>query len=212
MKKPSAFTLIELLIVLVVVGILSTVLFRTVSDVISLTGRIQLEKKMSNELMTIQTVINHLAEQYPYLEEPTTTDGWTDTITLFKDQDNTVTLWFEDENNPLNPNNKIKRLYYEINRDGTKNYITSDTVTFFNPKFKVLSTLSNAQNNNPVNYLTTASHPWFWIVGELTNVLPDTPSNLSTSSASNSSTTNNPPKKSSYLIQHFVNLRIPHKY
>jgi prepilin-type N-terminal cleavage/methylation domain-containing protein len=64
----KAFTLIELLIVITIVGILSTLLFRTLGDMISANGRIQQEKIMTQELITIQTTINNLSEHYPMID------------------------------------------------------------------------------------------------------------------------------------------------
>lgn len=65
MKK--AFTLIELLIVITIVGILSMLLFRTLWDMITTNARIQQEKIINQELITLQTTLNHLSEQYPLL-------------------------------------------------------------------------------------------------------------------------------------------------
>lgn len=66
MKK--AFTLLELVIVIAVVGILSLLLFRTVSDMMRANARIQQEKILAQELITLQTTLNHLAETYPYID------------------------------------------------------------------------------------------------------------------------------------------------
>ncbi len=68
MKQRKAFTLIELLIVIVIIGILSTLLFRTLADMISANARIQQEKIMTQELMTIQTTINNMSEHYPIID------------------------------------------------------------------------------------------------------------------------------------------------
>jgi prepilin-type N-terminal cleavage/methylation domain-containing protein len=64
----KAFTLIELLIVITIIGILSTLLFRTLGDMISANGKIQQEKIMTQELITLQTTINNIAEQYPIID------------------------------------------------------------------------------------------------------------------------------------------------
>ena len=65
MKK--AFTLIELLLVIVIFGILSMLLFRTMGEMIRTNARVQQEKILATELINIQTTINNIAEQYPYI-------------------------------------------------------------------------------------------------------------------------------------------------
>jgi prepilin-type N-terminal cleavage/methylation domain-containing protein len=67
----KAFTLIELLIVITIIGILSTLLFRTLADMISANGKIQQEKIMTQELITLQTTINNISEQYPIIDMQT---------------------------------------------------------------------------------------------------------------------------------------------
>jgi prepilin-type N-terminal cleavage/methylation domain-containing protein len=64
----KAFTLIELLIVIIIIGILSTLLFRTLADMLTASARIQQEKIMTQELMTIQTTINNISEHYPIID------------------------------------------------------------------------------------------------------------------------------------------------
>ena len=64
----KAFTLIELLIVITIIGILSTLLFRTLADMISANGKIQQEKIMTQELITLQTTINNISEHYPIID------------------------------------------------------------------------------------------------------------------------------------------------
>jgi prepilin-type N-terminal cleavage/methylation domain-containing protein len=68
MKLNKAFTLIELLIVIIIIGILSTLLFRTLADMLTANARIQQEKIMTQELMTIQTTINNISEHYPIID------------------------------------------------------------------------------------------------------------------------------------------------
>lgn len=79
MKK--AFTLVELLIVIVIMGILSVLLFRSLWDMTRIAGRIEFEKIISNNLMTIHTTTNYLSEQYPHIDmthysDPTTLHHW----------------------------------------------------------------------------------------------------------------------------------------
>ena len=91
--KQKAFTLIELLIVITVIGILSMLLFRTLWDMITTNARIQQEKIINQEVINLQTTLNNLSEQYPiiamswYQSENATLSGdigeWGFTPTLY---------------------------------------------------------------------------------------------------------------------------------
>ena len=65
MKK--AFTLIELLIVMVIIGILSVLMFRSLGEMTRIAGRIEFEKIISNQLITIHTTTSYLSEAYPHI-------------------------------------------------------------------------------------------------------------------------------------------------
>jgi hypothetical protein len=43
-------------------------LFRTLADMISANARIQQEKIMTQELITLQTAINNISERYPIID------------------------------------------------------------------------------------------------------------------------------------------------
>lgn len=189
MKK--AFTLIELLIVIVIIGILSTLLFRTLWDMIKANSRIQQEKILAQELITIQTTINNLAEQYPYLDQSTYIST-----------------------NTQNNNGFVSKLYltntsgWKIEISGTGDCMTSCslqaiseswTIDLTNP---VLTKLSNIIFKIlPIEYYTNSqytsslwiekiSQSWFWLFWSLRNNLK-----------------NGHEGKVSYTLQHFVNLQ-----
>ena len=67
-SSKKAFTLIELLIVITVIGILSVLLFRTLGDMISANGRVQEETSITQQLISIQTTLNSISEHYPILD------------------------------------------------------------------------------------------------------------------------------------------------
>ena len=89
MKPSKAFTLIELLIVIVIIGILSTLLFRTLADMLTTNARIQQEKIMTQELITIQTTINNMSEHYPIIDTSKYIPAWWTTGDI-------GTAWFTD--------------------------------------------------------------------------------------------------------------------
>jgi prepilin-type N-terminal cleavage/methylation domain-containing protein len=87
----KAFTLIEMLIVIVIIGILSILLFRTLADLTRISGRIQFEKILSQNLMNVHTVTSYISERYPHIDmekyKPDSTthplqDGYTDRLYL----------------------------------------------------------------------------------------------------------------------------------
>lgn len=64
----KAFTLIEMLIVIVIIGILSILLFRTLADLTRISSRIQFEKILSQNLMNVHTVTSYISERYPHID------------------------------------------------------------------------------------------------------------------------------------------------
>lgn len=96
MKLQKAFTLIELLIVIIIIGILSTLLFRTLADMLTANARIQQEKIMTQELMTIQTTINNISEHYPIIDTiyyEWLQNGFIDTLYLRNNSWSTVQIY-----------------------------------------------------------------------------------------------------------------------
>lgn len=67
-RRIYAFTLIEMILVVVIIGILSVLLFRTLADMTLISGRIQFEKILSRDLMNIHMSTSYLSEQYPYID------------------------------------------------------------------------------------------------------------------------------------------------
>ena len=191
MNTKKAFTLIELIIVIVIVGILSTLLFRTLADMISANGRIQQEKIMTQELITLQSTINNIAEQYPMIDiqaykwSNTTqtgeigTNGFTDKLYL------TNTDWSK----------------LSIYQSGTYLLFLSgtDEIKITNPDrslltgvyFKVLPTQYHSGTIHKDLDLWHINAQWFWIYWNI-------------SYATKWWTQSN---KSSYTLQHFIHLQ-----
>jgi prepilin-type N-terminal cleavage/methylation domain-containing protein len=63
----KAFTLVELLIVLVIVGIMSVLLFRTFGDMTRISFRLNQEYMISQTMTQIHTTMTTLLDTYPYL-------------------------------------------------------------------------------------------------------------------------------------------------
>ncbi len=189
MKK--AFTLIELLIVIVIVGILSTLLFRTMGDMISANSRVQQENILAQELITIQTSLNHIAEQYPYLDEEQyktkqpTTHGFVTTLYL-------TNLWGDQKISISGTGDCSESCYLQATDSSGSIALTNAKLTkISNIIFKLLPIeyYTGSQYTSDL-WIQKISQPWFWLFWNLRNNLK-----------------NGAPNKVSYTLQHFINLQ-----
>lgn len=180
MKK--AFTLLELVIVITVVGILSLLLFRTVGDMMRANARIQQEKILAQELITLQTTLNYLAETYPYIDYSKYTTGHVQNTnrTIIQNDGTTTILHLTDD---PDPNSRTKKtvnisdtcqstnsnssqstqscLSYTITTNPTRIHITNpDRTTVTNISFQLLPTKPYHYNQYEDNLnAQTISHP-----------------------------------------------------
>ncbi len=187
----KAFTLIELLIVITIVGILSTLLFRTLGDMITANGRIQQEKIMTQELITIQTTINNLSEHYPMIDLiKYSTNGsisWDIGISWF-----TGTLYLKNHSwESIQIYNTGNYLATIVNNQETK--ITNpDKTSVSGIQFKILPTMyyttGSISENLDLNHINAEG---FWIFGNI----------------SYKKRLNDSKQTSSYTLQHFIHLQ-----
>jgi prepilin-type N-terminal cleavage/methylation domain-containing protein len=63
MKKLHAFTLIELIIVMVIIGILSVILLRTYTWISEMTFRVQETKDVQQEILHLSQVMQNFADR-----------------------------------------------------------------------------------------------------------------------------------------------------
>lgn len=187
MKKKSWFTLIELLIVIVIVGILSTLLFRTLWDMINANSKIQQEKTMTQELITIQTSINNISEHYPIIDKSKyegLEDWFTETLYLQNKSWDKISLY-----GVWDCINSWCYLAIKINSDPEIKITNPTKTTISWIKFKIL----------PVKYYTGSIYDldinninaeWFRIFWNLSYRIK-----------------NNNNLKSSYTLQHFIHLQ-----
>lgn len=188
-QTKKAFTLIELLIVITIFGILSVLLFRTMGDMIKANARVQQEKVLAQELISVQTTVNNLAEQYPY-------------VNLDQYQNLSSTQWFVSKLILQNNSGDILTiqgtgdctpscfLQGQINNEAIFPITNQDLTKVGNIVFKLLPTIyyTGSQYTSQSSTITTISAPGFWIFGSLTNNIK-----------------NNAPNKVSYTLQHFIN-------
>ncbi len=188
--RKKAFTLIELVIVIVIVGILSVLLFRTISQMLHANARIQQEKILAQELINIQTSLNNISEHYPYLDrESYKTTNFNNGIVS--------TLYLR--------NLSWDKIFIAGSGDcATECYLVAkewnNSIPLTNPLFTKLSDvvfkIIPSQYYEKAQYETAfkrenISHPWFRLLGTLTNNLA-----------------NEDKPKSSYLLQHFIELKL----
>ena len=189
MKSKKAFTLIELIIVIVIVGILSVLLFRTLGDMMRANARVQQEKILAQELISIQTSLNNISEQYPYLHQELydnsqeTLQSGLPVLYLKNGSGEIVTImstWNCSEECYL-----VAKFNNEDIALTNKNFSKISNVAFKTlPIQSYTGSIYNLEREN-------ISQPWFWIFGNITNNLKNW--NIS---------------KVSYHLQHFINLKL----
>lgn len=184
--KPSWFTLVELLIVMVIVGILSLLLFRSLGDMTRIAGRIEFEKLLSNNLLTIHTVTNYLSEQYPHIDMTHYSSPWslfqwysTGLYLIAKNKVDTASLIFSSNGLEL----------YE-SKIGKKTPLRDEKKVFLT--WWIFRILPTTYYNESIFDLETdtINADWFWIFWSL---YPQTKESIS--------------QKVSLTIQHFVHLK-----
>lgn len=187
----KAFTLIELLIVITIIGILSTLLFRTLADMISANGKIQQEKIMTQELITLQTTINNISEQYPIIDMQTykwtnATDTWDIGIDWFTD-----TLYLTNQAwAKLSIYQSGTYLAFLSGNNETK--ITNpDKSVLTGVYFKILPTQYHSGSIHESLKLEDINAQGFWIYGNISYAIKWW----------------NTIQKSSYTLQHFIHLQ-----
>lgn len=187
MNPKKAFTLIELLIVITIIGILSTLLFRTLSDMIYANSRIQQEKTMTQELITIQTALNNISEHYPMVARDQYEDlenGFTDTLYLQNLSWTTISLYHT-------WNCLWSWCYLAFNTNNIETRLTNPSKTTLSwLQFKILPTQYYTGSIYENLALNRINAEWFWMFWNLSYRTKT----LTTS-------------RSSYTIQHFIHLQ-----
>lgn len=189
--KRKAFTLIELIIVIVIVGILSVLLFRTLGDMMRANARVQQEKILAQELISIQTSLNNISEQYPYLNHSLYSQndpigGWLSTLHLKNDSGETVSI--------TSTGDCIEECYIiaQFNNEENIALTNKEFSKIANVSFKILPIQHYTIDQYESSFRReNMSQPGFWIFGNLTNNLKNW--NIS---------------KVSYHLQHFINLQL----
>lgn len=183
--KKSWFTLVEMVLVIFIIGILSVLLFRTLADMTRISGRIQFEKIIAKNLMTIHTTTNYLAEQYPHIDMSgyaanTINNGYVQNLYLIaNNKTDTATLTISGNNIYLKESKYPGQEVWLVNEN---------KLSLTGVMFRILPTVYNTWIDNlPVEQV---SAEWFWMFGTLyTNI------------------SNNKFNNINLNVQHFVHLK-----
>ena len=177
--KKSAFTLVEILIVVVLFGLLSGIILKTYTTITKVAFRIEQDKELAKETLVLSQVLQNIAAEatidYSKYIDLKNTNGIVDTLYLTGGQWDETQLF-----STWNCGEAVK-LYdekYRENKDqnadfsscklmlqkGDQEFALLGTGKFLQSRmqFKVIPYTSALES---LKWWTTAAKPWFWILG-----------------------------------------------
>lgn len=168
MKKLKAFTLLEILIVLVITGMLFAVLFRVYITISQITFRVQEQKYVNEELLflseSLQNFSNRNKIDYSkYWTWLFDTSGFTDILYM-----NWEDWEFSLYSSGVDCESGICNLY--ISKDWVETQISKNKIYFSKSKFKIIpfepvdyTRLSECETLGG-NAYACRNNPWFWFM------------------------------------------------
>lgn len=180
MKK--AFTLIELLIVICILGILTVVLFSAYNKISDISFRVEQERKVNEELLFLSEILQNFANRNSidfekYNNDLSSSSGFTDILYLsWEDEKFSIyTTW------ACVPYTTVPS---EDDFDGWCSFyfkqewkdpiqLTNDSVYFTSVKFKIIpysnNYFSSEENTAPceTNYFACVNDDWFWLFTDI---------------------------------------------
>lgn len=177
--KKSAFTLVEILIVVILFGLLSGIILKTYTTITKVAFRIEQDKELAKETLVLSQVLQNIAAEatvdYSKYRNLKNTNGITDTLYLTGGQ-RTGTQLFSTWNceNARNLYDEKYRENKDQNTDfsscklmlqkGDQEFALLGTGKFLQSRmqFKVIPYTSALES---LKWWTTAAKPWFWILG-----------------------------------------------
>ncbi len=177
--KKSAFTLVEILIVVILFGLLSGIILKTYTTITKVAFRIEQDKELAKETLVLSQVLQNIAAEatidYSKYTDLKNTNGIVDTLYLTGGQwtgSQIFSTWTCEE---------ARNLYdekYRENKDqnadfsscklmlqkGDQEFALLGTGKFLQSRmqFKVIPYTSALES---LKWWTTAAKPWFWILG-----------------------------------------------
>lgn len=177
--KKSAFTLVEILIVIVLFGLLSGIILKTYTTITKVAFRMEQDKELAKETLVLSQVLQNIAAEatidYSQYHDLKNTNGITDTLYLTGGQ-RTGTQLFSTWNCE-NARNLYDEKYRE-NKEGNADFSSCKLMLKKeNQEFALLGTGKFLQSRmqfkvipytsalESLKWWTTAAKPWFWILG-----------------------------------------------
>ena len=177
--KKSAFTLVEILIVVILFGLLSGIILKTYTTITKVAFRIEQDKELAKETLVLSQVLQNIAAEatidYSQYHDLKNTNGITDTLYLTGGQ-RTGTQLFSTWNceNARNLYDEKYRENKDQNTDfsscklmlqkGDQEFALLGIGKFLQSRmqFKVIPYVSALES---LGSWATAAKPWFWILG-----------------------------------------------
>lgn len=177
--KKSAFTLVEILIVVILFGLLSGIILKTYTTITKVAFRIEQDKELAKETLVLSQVLQNIAAEatidYSKYTDLKNTNGIVDTLYLTGGQwtgsqlfstwncEDTRNLYDEKyrENKGQNADFSSCKLMLQ---KGDQEFALLGTGKFLQSRmqFKVIPYASALES---LKWWTTAAKPWFWILG-----------------------------------------------
>lgn len=177
--KKSAFTLVEILIVVILFGLLSGIILKTYTTITKVAFRIEQDKELAKETLVLSQVLQNIAAEatidYSKYTDLKNTNGIVDTLYLTGGQwtgsqifstwtcEETRNLYDEKyrENKDQNADFSSCKLMLQ---KGDQEFALLGTGKFLQSRmqFKVIPYTSALES---LKWWTTAAKPWFWILG-----------------------------------------------
>ena len=176
MKK--AFTLIELLIVICILGILIFVLFSAYNKISLISFRIEQQRKVNEELLFLSETLQNFANRNSidfekYSDSLPSSSGFTDILYLSW-EDGRFSIYASGNCANLNtipePEQLSSGCFFSLrNEDGKEIRLTNESVYFTKAKFKIIPYSDNyfapseSAAHCDTNYFACVNDDWFWV-------------------------------------------------
>ncbi len=182
MKIKKGFTLLELIIVMVILGILFVLLLRTYNRIATMVFRVQQEKEVTQEILQISQLIQNFSDRntIDYSKyDPLSATGllatqWITDILYLTGQDGQLRFFSSGSNCIQSTTEYISNQtwcsLYMMDDGVVKELINTKKIAISKVVFKVVPFASNEQYLNTSslcqegNYLHCLNDPWFWMI------------------------------------------------